>query len=117
MPPTIAERLRGRNNNFDFIRFAAALSVVFSHAFDLSGNKYAEPLRQLKGDVLSIGNIAVATFFIISGFLINQSFVRSSNVASYFYSRTLRIYPALIAVTLISVFLIWPLLTIFTISE
>jgi len=117
MALTIAGRLVGRKNNFDFIRFIAALAVVFSHSFDLSINKYQEPLRQLKGDILSIGSIAVAVFFIISGFLINKSIIKSPDLLTYFYSRVLRIYPALIAITLISVFIVGPLLTSCTIRE
>src|SRR5579883_2079507 len=38
----------------------------------------------------------VAVFFVISGFLVSDSYLRSRNVASFFFKRGLRIYPALL---------------------
>ncbi len=43
----------------------------------------------------SVGDIAVFSFFIISGFLIMQSMENSKSIAHYLYKRVLRIFPAL----------------------
>lgn len=99
----------GRINNFDFIRFLAALLVIFSHSFPLTGS--TEPLLAFSHNTFSFGGFAVATFFMLSGFLITKSYQKSTNTFSYFYSRFLRIYPALICLVLITLFIIGPLLT------
>lgn len=57
-----------RNNNFDFIRILAALSVLVSHQFALSGL----PEPRLFG-VESLGGLGVMTFFSISGYWVVQS--------------------------------------------
>jgi len=62
-----------RNNNFDFIRFFAAASIILSHSFALTmGSSTAEPLFTITRG-LSLGCISVFTFFIMSGFLITKS--------------------------------------------
>lgn len=47
----------------------------------------------------------VALFFIISGFLVTDSYVRSRSVADFAYKRALRIYPALVVNLLVLEFL------------
>ncbi|MDY6969909.1 MAG: acyltransferase [Spirochaetota bacterium] len=106
-----------KNNNFDFIRFIASFFVILSHSFPLSyGNNQNEPLRLLTGNV-TLGSVGVYIFFIISGFLITISFVRSKNLLIYFINRILRIYPAVILVVLLTVFVFGPILTQYSISE
>jgi peptidoglycan/LPS O-acetylase OafA/YrhL len=77
-------------NNFDLLRLFAAGQVVFMHAswhLDLPKFGMFELLAQLPG---------VAVFFIISGFLVSDSYIRSQSTLSFAYKRGLRIYPALI---------------------
>ncbi len=107
----LGDSLSTRENNFDFIRLIAALAVIFSHSYDLTSNYFKEPLRLFSNNENSIGEVAVALFFITSGFLITQSYTRTSSISKYFYSRFLRIYPGLICVVLCTVFIIGPLLT------
>ena len=52
-----------------------------------------------------MGMFSVICFFIISGYLIFQSFQRSTGVVDYYWKRILRIYPALIVVLLLCVIL------------
>lgn len=83
-----------RKNNLTIIRLVAAISVTFAHSFALlAGHTY----DLIEGWVhsASFGFLAVAVFFVLSGLLITQSFVRSKSVWSYFEARWLRIFPAL----------------------
>lgn len=89
-----------RNNAFDLIRHIAALMVLVSHHFVLSGK--TEPALQ---GVNSLGGFAVIAFFAISGYLITQSFMRSS-LEVYAVNRIARIFPALIVCSLVMVYLV-----------
>jgi peptidoglycan/LPS O-acetylase OafA/YrhL len=88
--------LRLKPNNFDFLRFVFAFIVFLVHSYTLSG---AEALSIL-GRLFS-SEIAVKSFFVVSGFLIFMSFENSSSIKSYFLKRARRIYPAYFAVILI----------------
>lgn len=81
-----------RNNSFDLIRHIAALAVLISHHYILSG--LHEPRLQ---NFNSLGGIAVLAFFAISGFLITQSFLNTPSFYAYMEKRIARIFPALIA--------------------
>lgn len=107
----IDDLLNERKNNFDIIRFIAASLVIFSHAYPLTGNNGAEPFGLICNGQMSFGGLAVKVFFVISGFLITQSFDRSKNVLQYAKARILRIFPALIVVVLLSVFILGPIFT------
>lgn len=98
------------DNHFDMLRLFAALLVIFSHSYAIADIPNAEPLLA-RGTNTSLGGLAVYIFFIISGYLITQSLLRSQNLKTYFIKRALRIFPALWAVTILTVFLIGPLLT------
>ncbi|MEH7179426.1 acyltransferase family protein [Neobacillus vireti] len=101
-----------RKNNLDIIRFFAATLVILSHAYPLTtGNNASEPFAIWTNGGMTFGELAVAIFFVISGFLITQSFDRSKNPINYFKARTLRIFPGLIFVVLLSVFVLGPIMT------
>src|SRR5215471_10228866 len=65
-----------RQNNFDALRFWAAVAVLWSHAFPL-GEAIQDPLTVLTHGQTSIGSMAVAVFFVISGYLITWSYKRT----------------------------------------
>lgn len=85
-----------RQNNFDLIRLLAATQVVIAHGIghtDLArqlppwGRQVFDALMLLPG---------VPVFFVISGFLIMQSFERNpSDLKGYLWRRSLRIFPAM----------------------
>jgi peptidoglycan/LPS O-acetylase OafA/YrhL len=78
------------DNNFDLLRLFAACQVVYMHgAFQLHLPR-GGPLFDLASAFPG-----VACFFIISGFLVSDSYLRSTTL-DYFLKRALRIYPALI---------------------
>lgn len=85
-------------NSYDFVRFCAAVSVLFSHQFDLAG--FAEPRVPFYGE--DFGQLAVAVFFCLSGFLIAQSLEKNNDAARFLAARVLRIFPNLTAVLVIT---------------
>ncbi len=108
----IDQCINSRKNNLDFIRFIAATLVLFSHAYPLTwGNNGSEPFSILTNGQMTFGELAVSIFFVISGFLITQSFDRSRDPIKYFKARALRIFPGLIFCVLLSVFLLGPIIT------
>jgi len=99
-----------RKNNFDFMRFLLASLVLFSHCFVLlRGNEGGEPLMRLSRGQLTLGSVAVNGFFVISGFLVAQSWARSSGLLDFAKKRVLRIYPGYALAILFCAFVASPL--------
>ena len=99
-------------NNFDIIRIIFAWFVILSHSFILNGEGPTDPLAKLTNAYLIFSFIGVKGFFIISGYLIMQSLVRSYSVADYLLKRVLRIFPGLLVLlllTILAVYFIYPL--------
>ena len=101
-----AERVMVTNisheNNFGFLRLLFAYLVIISHSSELV---YNSPLRELfhmiTGSV-TFGMLAVDGFFLISGYLIYQSYENSKNFSSYMVKRVLRIFPGFIVASFLS---------------
>ncbi|HEY9105669.1 MAG TPA: acyltransferase [Roseateles sp.] len=90
----LSDYIRGRDNNFNLIRFIAALAVLVSHGFALTtGDEGAEPLRRQLN--MPLGSMAVDVFFLTSGFLVSASLIARQNAVEFICARALRIYPAL----------------------
>lgn len=106
---TLEEVSKGRENNLDFLRFALATLVVFSHSFALPGYAAFEPLSRLTRGQIDGGALAVDFFFVISGFLVTQSWQRSKGVGDYLKKRVLRIYPGFLAAVLLCGLVVGPL--------
>jgi peptidoglycan/LPS O-acetylase OafA/YrhL len=97
-------------NNFDAIRLAMALLVVWSHSFAIYvGSEDREPISILMNGTYNAGNIGVLVFFIISGFLICRSFDQRRAIAEYFERRVRRIYPGYMVATSICAFVVIPI--------
>ena len=108
----LSELSKDRNNNLDIMRFFAAVCVIISHSIPLSkGEEYADFISVYTSGSLSIGGIAVGIFFVAGGFLISKSMERVKTAKDFFSSRCIRIFPPLIFVILISVFVLGPVLT------
>lgn len=107
---SISNQLKSKNNNFNLLRLIAAFAVLISHSYPLAtGDGNAETLKKLIG--ITLGHISVDIFFITSGFLITASLLRSKSITDYILARLLRIYPALIASTILTAFILGPLVT------
>ena len=72
-------------NNLDFMRFAAALSVLISHCYPVYGQRF-DMVQHWTG-WLTLGGVAVAVFFVMSGFLIAQSWARDPNAFRFLRNR------------------------------
>ncbi len=98
----LAKVLAGRDNNLNAIRMLAATAVLVSHAWPITlGGKAVEPLYSQTGQ--SLGHFAVGIFFGVSGLLIARSFDRRRSMIHFFVARVLRLYPALLAVLVLTV--------------
>lgn len=98
-------------NNFDAIRLMMALLVVWSHSFAIwFGTEASEPISLIMGGTYNAGNIAVLTFFAISGFLITASWQRRRGWLSFLRSRVARIFPGYLAAILVCSFVAAPAL-------
>lgn len=98
-----------RNNNFNLLRLILALLVILSHSPELiDGNRNREILTRLFGSI-SFGELAVDLFFLLSGYLIMQSWALQPNAWTFLKKRILRIYPGFLVASVISAFVVGPL--------
>lgn len=96
-------------NHFNLLRLVFASLVILSHAFELAdGNRSREPLSRVFGTI-SLGDLAVYAFFILSGYLISQSWDADPSWRRFLVKRIARIYPAFIACSLLCGMVIAPL--------
>jgi peptidoglycan/LPS O-acetylase OafA/YrhL len=100
-----------RRDNFDLIRLVAALLVLVGHAYLLMG----EQIPRFLGIEISVFGVMI--FFCISGYLVTDSWIRDPSALRYFTRRSLRIFPALIPLVLLTTFLLGPALTTLSILE
>ncbi|QOG22144.1 MULTISPECIES: acyltransferase family protein [Bradyrhizobium] len=85
-----------RHNNFNLIRAVAAFAVLVSHAYPIAwGGRTIQPLEDLLQLTGGLGRFAVIIFFIVSGYFITQSALRSKSSFDFWVARFLRIYPGL----------------------
>lgn len=106
----VSDRARGRDNNFNLVRILAALGVLATHSFALvTGDGSLEPLRRSVG--MTMGTIAVDLFFATSGFLVTASLLERKSTRAFLVARILRIYPAVVVMTALTVFVLGPAFT------
>lgn len=107
---TMKNGSRHADNNFDTLRLFFAVLVIFSHSFALGrGSDNGEPLFLLTRGQITLGNLSVWAFFVISGFLIAQSWMRSPNPLKFLKRRVARIYPGFIVAALLSALVLVPI--------
>nr|WP_246742639.1 acyltransferase [Microvirga splendida] len=95
-----------RTNNFNLIRLVAAFLVLAGHSYPLTGKP--STLTAVFG--YDPGQLGVAIFFIISGFLITRS-AENRSLIEYTLARLLRIVPALAVVAFATAFIVGPIFT------
>ena len=82
---------QGKINNFNLIRLIAAISVLFVHSFPLSLGFVPELFSGFS--MGNFGDIAVLSFFTLSGFLITKSYCKNEDAYSFIEARILRLLP------------------------
>ena len=102
------------SNNFDFLRFAAAVAIVVTHAYALRlgfvGIGLSDP-------ILLMGQAALAALLVTSGYLITSSWQSTASASRFAWKRFLRVVPALIPMILFTLFVIGPLMTTLPVGE
>lgn len=104
----LSKRTDIRDNNFDILRFLAALQVLIGHCINCLGNKNYHWFVSISG---------IYVFFIISGFLITRSWCDNPNIFLFLKKRILRIFPALIMVVLFTALILCPIVTTLPLKE
>jgi peptidoglycan/LPS O-acetylase OafA/YrhL len=93
MHPTLSERLADPGSNHIALqRVLLSLAVVVSHSYDL-GPIGIDPWEGFSADTVSLGGMAVHGFFVLSGYLMAQSWSQVPSVPGYLTRRVLRIVP------------------------
>jgi len=116
MNSTVNELLRGRDNNFNLIRFLAAFAVIYDHSFMVpNGGEVPWIIHGINtGD---FGWYAVNIFFILSGFLVTKSWHSHQDILSFLFARLLRIFPALTMAAFVMAFVVGPLVCLCLITH
>lgn len=108
-PPAAPVAAPGHNNNFNFLRLLFALLVLVAHAPEVAdGNRSRELLTRVF-HTLSFGEVAVDGFFLLSGYLIVQSWERAAGFLDFTRKRLRRIYPAFVVACLVGALVLAPL--------
>lgn len=85
-----------RSNNLNLVKFIAALFVIISHAYPLcKGAEYNDILSDLSRNSIAFGSLAVAIFFMSSGFFVTKSLLKGKDSKKYLHNRFIRIFPPL----------------------
>ena len=100
-------RLEDHANNFTAIRIGFAFLVLGGHAIMLP---MGLPITGVFEETLDVAvQFALDEFFILSGYMIAASLMRSADMTSYALSRFLRIFPGLIFAVLLLWLFVGPL--------
>lgn len=105
---TISQTLGGspypfHRNSLNLFRLVLAAAVLFAHSWYIAGRGSGPSIQ---GE--NLGGWAVAGFFVLSGFLITRSRMRTTP-GEYLLHRVARIYPAFIVVLLATAFAFAPI--------
>ena len=79
---------------FTHLRIFLAASVVFAHYYAITG-------KEGWWTGLFSSSIAVEAFFVISGWIVCSSYLKSSNVRSFLVRRIARLYPLYVLVVIV----------------
>lgn len=98
-----------RSNSIGFLRWLMAFMVIFSHAGPLGGFYGGQDLGTQWSTEQSLGGVAVAGFFFLSGFLITKSKMGRSSTPRFFWRRIMRIFPGWLFVLLVTAYVLGPI--------
>ena len=100
-----------RFGGFDVLRIVAALAVILSHSFALTGNADDRLQFSVGHYRVPLGTLGVSIFFVVSGFLVAKSWDRTEQARVFVRHRFARIWPALTLVVVLTVAVLGPLVT------
>ncbi len=115
-PVTLGDKINGKSNVIDFLRFIAAALVIFSHSYAITAAG-DDPLRTVSKQEITFGELAVAFFLFVSGLYVTKSLLTKQNVRGYVTGRLRRIYPLFITVVVLTVFVMGPIMTTLPVRE
>lgn len=111
-PRTLGDAYAARDDNFLVLRLLAALMVMWSHSYVLSGSGGKDWIARLNlGPKVTAGSMAVDLFFLTSGLLVTGSYVERPQLWRFVLSRLLRILPALAVCVVLCALVLGPLVT------
>lgn len=114
---TVQAHLARRRDNFLLLRIIAALMVIYGHSFPLTRDIGTTDIFLRHHWPMYSGDIAVAMFFVISGFMVSGSFIARGDLFDFAKARLLRIVPAFALVLALCAWVIGPLMTTLSPSE
>ena len=103
-----------RCNNFNIIRIIAAFLVILGHMYYIMGQE--KNLSHFAGQP-GIHTVGVKILFVLCGYFVTKSWLSDAHPGRYAVKRLFRIYPALIVVILLSVFVLGPIMTSLSAGE
>lgn len=114
----ISNLLDRENNNLDLIRIVLACFVIIGHSPTLNGPSdfWVDPIGHFFQFTYS-GALAVKLFFFISGLVVTNSIIKQRDPIQFVISRFFRVFPALLFVLLITVFIVGPIVTDMELKE
>ncbi len=102
------------SNNFDFLRFAAAVAIIVTHAYALRLGYVGIGLYD---PFVLMGQAGLAVLLATSGYLIAMSWESTASPLRFAWKRFLRVVPALVVAILMTLFVIGPLMTSLSYTE
>lgn len=92
-----------RNHQFDLLRILFATLVLLSHAPEITdGNASRELFHRLTRAPVTFGLLGVDGFFVLSGYLIVQSWLGDPEFLNFLRKRVLRIVPGYLVAVVVS---------------
>ena len=116
MQTTLQGQRDARDNNFNLLRFLAALAVIYDHSFTVVHGMEVNWLIPTIS-TSHFGWYAVNVFFILSGFLITKSWLSRKDIVAFAVARSLRLFPALILGAVLTAFVLGPILAACTVPH
>ncbi len=110
-------RVGGHAPGFDTLRLLAASAVVLHHSLALTHDIVADDwLFAFSHGYTTVGFLAIAVFFCISGFLVTPGLAANGDVIGYLARRFMRLAPLLVVVVVLTVLVVGPLATQLTLD-